>query len=114
MIICISGLTGSGKDTVAGLVAKKLGLPHVNPTFKTYAKEKGLSLLEFQKENSDGKFDREFDAKLLAEVAKTGGNCVVSTWLGPWIIKQADIRVRLHAPVRTRATRIAKRDGTGV
>ena len=49
MIIAISGLTGSGKNTLGELLAKRLGYKLVCPTFKDLAAKEGVSLMEFQK-----------------------------------------------------------------
>lgn len=109
MIICISGLTGCGKNTVGRLVAKKLALRMVEPTFKTIAEKSGVSLLEFQKQAEEKhSIDKQFDAALLQEVGE--GNCVVTTWLCPWIVKNATLRVWLYASPQERARRITKRD----
>ncbi|MEM4633739.1 MAG: cytidylate kinase family protein [Candidatus Anstonellaceae archaeon] len=109
MIICISGLTGSGKNTVSELVAQKLGLRLVSPTFKTLAAKHKMSLMDFHKKaEREHSIDKRFDAQLLAQAKK--GNCVVSTWLGPWIVKDANLRVWLYAKKEARAARIAKRD----
>jgi cytidylate kinase len=68
-----------------------------------------MSLLDFHKKaESDHSIDKDFDARLIAAAKK--GNCVVTTWLGPWMIKNADIRVWLHASSDVRAERIARRD----
>ena len=40
MIICISGLSGSGKNSVGRLVAEKLRLRLIDPTFKAIAAKK--------------------------------------------------------------------------
>ncbi|MCX6769451.1 MAG: cytidylate kinase family protein, partial [Candidatus Micrarchaeota archaeon] len=48
------------------------------------------------------------DDRLIASASK--GNCVVTTWLGPWMIKKADIKVWLYAPRDSRAARVAGRD----
>ena len=107
MIIAISGLTGSGKNTLGELLAKKLGYMLVCPTFKDLAKKEGISLMEFQKKaENDPDIDRKFD-EILKEQAQ--GNCVVTTWLGPWMV-DADLRIGLTAPVEVRAERIAGRD----
>ncbi len=107
MIIAISGLTGSGKNTLGEALAKALDFSLVCPTFKDLAKEEGISLLDFQKKAAkDHTIDRKFD-QLLKKQAK--GNCVVTTWLGPWILN-ADFRIYVFAPLDTRASRIAKRD----
>jgi len=110
MIICIAGLSGSGKNSVGNLVAEKLGLRVVNPTFKTLAKSAKMDLLDFhRKAEKEHKIDTDFDARLIADASK--GGCVVTTWLGPWMIKNADIRVWLYAPSSARAKRVAGRDG---
>ncbi|MFN7990521.1 MAG: cytidylate kinase family protein [Candidatus Micrarchaeia archaeon] len=111
MIIAICGLTGSGKNTLGELLAKELGYKLVCPTFKDLAAKEGVSLMEFQKKaEKDPDIDRKFD-RVLAEQAK--GDCVVTTWLGPWIV-DADLRIKVFAPLETRAERITKRDGMGI
>jgi len=108
MIIAISGLTGCGKNTLGELLAKKLGYKLVCPTFKDLAEREGVSLMEFQERaKKDRDIDKRFDAMLKEEAQ---GDCVVTTWLGPWIV-DADLRIRLNAPLETRAERIAERDG---
>lgn len=112
MIVAVSGLGGSGKDTLGRAVAKELGLRVVCPTFKTLAQDEGISLMEFQeKAKNDPEIDRKFDDALKRECAE--GDCVVTTWLGPWMV-EADFRVWVFAPLKVRAGRIAKRDGLSV
>jgi cytidylate kinase len=109
MIICIAGLSGCGKNTVGNLVAKKLGLRIVDPTFKTIAAKQNMPLMEFHRKAEDKhSIDKQFDAALLQETE--AGNCVATTWLSPWIVKNADLRVWLYAPQEIRAERVAKRD----
>jgi len=109
MIICISGLSGSGKNSVGEEVAKLLSLRVVNPTFKTIAAKQKMTLMEFHKKaEKEHSIDKQFDAHLIADASK--GNCVVTTWLGPWMMKSADMRVWLHAPREVRARRVAGRD----
>ena len=111
-VICISGMSGSGKNSVGALVAKSLRLRLVNPTFKNLAKVRGVSLMEYQKmANSDSHIDRDFDRAVKAEAKR--GNCVITTWLGPWMAAKC-MRVWLHADQKTRAARIAKRDGMAI
>ncbi|MBD3210554.1 AAA family ATPase [Candidatus Micrarchaeota archaeon] len=107
MIIAISGLTGSGKNTLGSLLADKLGCKLVCPTFKDLARKEGIPLMEFQKRaEKDPDIDKKFD-ELLKEQAT--GDCVVTTWLGPWMV-DADLKIKLSAPAETRARRIAERD----
>ncbi|HSB46528.1 MAG TPA: cytidylate kinase family protein [Candidatus Bilamarchaeum sp.] len=108
MIIAIAGLSGSGKNTLGELLAKELGYRLVCPTFKDLAAREGVSLMEFQKKaERDHDIDRKFD-EVLREQAK--GDCVVTTWLGPWIL-EADVRIKVFAPLEVRAGRLGKRDG---
>lgn len=109
-VIAIAGLVGSGKNTAGALVAKKLGWTQVEPTFKTLAEREGISLMEFQeKAKKDETIDLKFDAALRRECA--GKNCVVTTWLGPWMAPGKPYRVWLDVPQGIRAERIANRDG---
>jgi len=108
MIVTISGLTGCGKNTLGELLSKELGYKLVCPTFKDLAKKEGVSLLEFQKmATRDPNIDKKFD-DLLQEKAK--GNCVVTTWLGPWML-EPNVCIKLFAPLEVRAERVARRDG---
>ncbi|MCK4319495.1 cytidylate kinase family protein [Candidatus Micrarchaeota archaeon] len=109
MIIAISGYSGSGKNTLGEKIAEKLGFRVVSPTFKDLAKKEGIPLLELQKRAlSDESIDRMFD-KLQKEEAEKG-DCVFTTWLGPWMI-ETDFSIFILAPLEVRAKRIAKRDG---
>jgi cytidylate kinase len=109
MIICISGLSGSGKNTAGRLVAKKLGLKEVQFSFKKIASKKKISLMELQKiATGDESYDKKLDAEIVKKAEK--GNCVVTTWLGPWMVKNADLRVWLDVSESERARRVANRD----
>lgn len=109
MIICVSGLAGCGKNTVGMKVAEKLKLRPVQISFKDEAKARGMMLMELQELASrEKKFDLELDACIVKEAEK--GNCVVMTWLGPWMVKGADLRVWLEASEEERARRVAGRD----
>ena len=112
MIIAISGLSGSGKNTLGEILADRLRYRLVCPTFKDLAEKEGITLLEFQKKaEKDPDIDRKFDALLKEEAGK--GNCVVTTWLGPWMVNP-NVSVWVYAPDNVRAERLAKRDGITV
>ncbi len=111
MIVTISGLIGSGKTTVAKAIAKRFNLRHVSAgeAFRELAKERGLSLLEFSKlAERDKNIDIELDKKIV-ELAKAG-NVVVDGRLSGWLIKDADLRVFLKAPLEVRVKRVCKRE----
>jgi len=109
MIIAVSGLSGCGKNTIGQKAAEKLGLRLVSMSFKDEAKKRGISLMELQElAGEDPKLDKELD-DAIAEKA-SAGNCVVTTWLGPWMVKNADLRVWLNASPEERAKRVSGRD----
>jgi len=113
VIIAISGKSGSGKNSVGEQVAKALGLRVVSFSFKDAAAKLGKGLMDYQKDAAkDKSIDLDLDQKIAQEAAK--GDCVVVTWLGPWVVKQADLRVWLDAPAEIRAVRIGARDKMGV
>jgi cytidylate kinase len=119
MKIAISGLVGTGKTTAALEVRKILDSKGKNaeviiPTFKDIAKEMGISLMDYQRmAENDPTIDKLFD-KRTEEMASKPENAIVASWLAMWIIKDADLRVFLYAPLNTRAERISQRDGIGV
>ena len=107
MKICISGLTGSGKTTLGDALAKELGIEHVKPTYKSATKtEDGLIRLL---ETASVRYIKDFDRDIVAMAR--GRDCVITTWHGPWIIRDATVRVWLLASLEERARRIAKRGG---
>lgn len=116
MKIAISGLVGTGKTTAALEIQKLLkkkgkDVEVIIPTFKDIAKEMGIDLMEYQRmAENDPNIDKLFD-KRTGEMASKAKNAVIASWLAIWIIKDADLRVFLYAPLNTRAERISKRDG---
>ena len=91
MIITLSGVAGSGKSTVAKLVAQKLGLKHfsMGDLQRQYAIKKGLTIEELGKlEATDPTIDQEVDATQ-TELAKKEDNFVIDSWLGFHFIPQS-------------------------
>ena len=121
VVLCISGMAGSGKSTVARRIAKKYGLKYYSggDALKALAKEEGYEFLEhgwwetpegmlfLERRGKDPKFDKAVDQKLL-ELAKQG-NVVLDSWTMPWLIEKA-FKVWLEASPQKRAERIARRD----
>lgn len=103
MKICIAGLTGSGKTTLGDALAKELNIEHVKPTYKMHVKS-DRELISMLK-NITAKYVKDFDNDIIRN--SKGKNCIITTWHGPWIIKDATLRVWLNAPEDERIRRIA-------
>ncbi|WGM89155.1 MAG: cytidylate kinase family protein [Candidatus Bathyarchaeota archaeon] len=123
VIICVSGMTGSGKSTVAKKLAEKYELNYFSGgnAMRILAKEEGYhsevngwwesseGLAFLQKRKEDPSFDKKIDEKLL-ELAEEG-NVVLDSWTVPWLLKAKGFKIWLEASPQVRATRVLKRDG---
>jgi cytidylate kinase len=125
VVICVSGMTGSGKSTVAKRLADKYGLGYFSGgnALKTLAQEKGYNpdvtgwwetaegLKFLQQRMGDPAFDKRIDEKLL-ELAEQG-NVVLDSWTMPWLLNEG-FKVWLEASPQVRAKRVANRDGISI
>jgi cytidylate kinase len=125
IVVCISGMAGTGKSTIAKKLARKYKLRYYSggDALKELAKDEGynsssrgwwespegLSFLEKREKNL--KFDKAVDDKLL-EYAQQG-NVILDSWTMPWLLKTG-FKIWLVASVKKRAERIAKRDKISV
>ena len=111
MVITISGTAGSGKDTIAGLLVKKLKLPLIRASLRVFANQKRIDVMDFERKyTSDSDYwDKKLDQWQKSEVKKTG-DCVLVSMLGAYHVPQADLKVWLYASEKIRAQRIAQRD----
>jgi cytidylate kinase len=125
IVVCISGMAGTGKSTLAKKLAQKFKLKYYSggDSLKELAKDEGynpssrgwwespegLSFLKKREKNL--KFDKAVDDKLL-EYAQQG-NVLLDSWAMPWLLKTG-FKIWLVASVEKRAERIAKRDKIAV
>ena len=121
IIICISGLPGCGKSTVAKKLAQKYRLRYVSggDALKELAIEAGFKPSGedwweteegrrfLNKRMEDPNFDRKVDEKLI-EIAKEG-NVILDSWTMPWLLDEG-FKIWLDASLEVRAARAAKRD----
>jgi predicted cytidylate kinase len=109
MIITISGIAGSGKSTVAKLLAKKLNYKHYSTGdfMREIAKQRKLTLLELSKQaETNNSIDKELDKKQI-ELGKTKDNFVIDSRLGFHFIKNSK-KVFLKVDLKEAAKRILK------
>ena len=112
--ITISGTPGSGKTTIAKLLAKKLGLKYVysGKIFREMAEKHHMSLEEFGiycERHSD--IDKQLDDHQLKILKR--GNVIAEGRIAGWIAHRNNIqalKVMLTADIETRAKRIVKRE----
>jgi cytidylate kinase len=124
-ILCICGMAGSGKSTVAKKLAAKYGLRYYSggDALKALAMEEGyknipcgwweskegMDFLERRRRNQE--FDEAIDKKLV-ELARQG-NVMLDSWTMPWLLKTG-FKIWLEASPEVRANRLAERDGISV
>jgi len=115
LVVTVSGLAGSGTTTLCRNLASYYGFKHVyaGMIFREMAKEMGMSLQEFQEyAEMHPEIDREVDRRQV-EAAKEC-NVVIEGRLAGWMVKDADLKVWLDAPIMERAKRVARREGISV
>ena len=121
IIICISGLPGCGKSTVAKKLAQKYRLKYISggdalkelaveAGFKPsgedwWETEEGRRFLNKRLEDPD--FDKRVDEKLI-EAARQG-DVILDSWTMPWLFDEG-FKIWLDASLEVRASRAAKRD----
>lgn len=110
MIITISGRAGSGKSTVAKLLAQRLKLKHysMGDLTREIAKEKNVSILELSKmQEKEPSIDKDIDKRQI-EIGKEEDNFVIDGRLSAFFIPHADFKIFLDADEKVRGERILR------
>lgn len=119
MRVLVSGNAGSGKSTVARVVAEEFKLRRFSGGeasrriakklgFKTSGEE-FLKFHDYVREHPG--IDREIDELINSFLEK--GGCVVDSRLAPYLYKQEAYRIYLKVPLEVAAERNAAREGIG-
>ena len=126
-VICISGLTGTGKSTIGREIARLYGLKYVSggEALKKKAGELGYAVAKpgwwegpegrrFMLERlKDPRFDREVDEWLLR--LSREGKVLIDSWTIAWLIEEGvGFCIWLYASPEVRAKRVALRDGLSI
>ncbi len=115
LVITVSGLAGSGTTTLCRNLARYYGFKHIYAglIFRQMAKEMGMTLEEFQKyAELHPEVDREVDRRQVEAAREC--NVVIEGRLAGWMVRRADLKIWLDAPIRERAKRVARREGITV
>jgi cytidylate kinase len=121
VVVCISGMAGTGKSTLSKRLAKKYELKYYSggDALKALAAEEGCDssnrgwwespegLGFLKKRENNLEFDKAVDDKLL-EYAQQG-HVLLDSWTMPWLLNKG-FKIWLAASVEKRVERIARRD----
>ena len=112
MRITVSGLPGSGTTSLSRYLAERHGFEMISAgeVFRQLAKEHNLDLAEFGRlAERDPSFDKLIDLRQ-KEIAEQRDNIVVEGRLSGWMVREADLKIWLFAPIGCRIKRIVTRD----
>lgn len=112
MIIAISGLHGTGKSTIAKLLAENLGILYYSTgqAFRDLAEESGMTLEEYTNYvEKNPEIDQTLDKKVV-DIAKKGSIIIDSQLSGHLLKSIADFKIHLTCPLKIRVKRMTARD----
>ncbi len=116
LIIALSGLHGSGRTTYGRKLAEILKLKYhsIGRVFREVAEKMGIDLLKLTEiASKDASIDRYVDE--ITKRKASEGNIVIEGNLAalmlPEDVKDKTVKMFLTAPLKERASRIAKREG---
>lgn len=108
-IISFNGQEGSGKSTIAKMVAENLNCPryYMGQILRDMAQERGLTLVEFGKlRDADPSFDRQVDDYMI-RLSKSGESFVVESRTA-WHFIPNSLKIYLKVDVNEAAKRVFK------
>jgi cytidylate kinase len=110
--VVLNGDLGSGKSTVATLLAQRLGVRYVSvgDLYRQLARERGMTALEL---NLHAELDDDVDAyvdRLQRDIAESGETVVVDSRLA-WFFFHAALKVHLTVDPAVGAERVVARPG---
>jgi cytidylate kinase len=125
LVVCISGMAGTGKSTLAKKLAQKYGLTYYSggDALRALASEKGYNSLSngwwespegmsfLEQRKTDPSFDKAVDKKLIEYASQ--GNVLLDSWTMPWLVTEG-FKIWLSASVEKQAERISRRDNMTV
>jgi len=112
MRITVSGLPGSGTTSLSRYLAERHGFEMISAgeVFRQLAQEHSMDLADFGRlAEQDPSFDMMID-KRQTEIASRRDNIIVEGRLSGWMVKDADLKIWLFAPLGCRLKRIILRD----
>ncbi len=119
MRIIISGLTASGKSTLAIGLSHELELEYFSASsklrdilppkdFQFWESKKGIDIVKFRLKNP--KYDKRLDDYIIKYV-KAHDDIILDSWVASWKVNdEKTIKIYLKADLETRASRVANRD----
>lgn len=109
LIISLNGQEGSGKSTIATMIAERLNIPrfYIGQIFRDMAKEKGMTMSEFRKAcDQDLSIDRKLDDFVVSLPEKHKSFIIESRTA--WHFIPQSLKIYLQVDSETAAERIYK------
>jgi CMP/dCMP kinase len=107
MIITLNGHSGTGKSTIAKMLAQELGIKHYSSGDfqRQLAKERGLTIAEWgEKQRNDPQFDRMVDDRMV-ETARNSGDMIIDGWIAAHFLPES-LKIFFKGDLAIRAKRI--------
>ena len=119
MRVIVSGLTASGKSSVATSLALNFGIEYFSASsklrdlppkkdFMVWESKKGIDAVKFRLNNPQ--YDKKLDSFILSHF-KSKNDVILDSWVAPWKIKDKEtIKIYIKAEESVRAKRVSIRD----